>query len=134
LLSNPLPRSRSAGFTLLEAMLAFAMLGMVLTATYSLSIRSMRQQIEARQDYELTAMARALLDEYVLTYPVMPTSGTYKDVWDWRIIEAPQDVLEPTDYDYYFEFVRITALVRKKTFDSAPIELSTVVARRAPGI
>ncbi len=127
-------RSRTGGFTLLEVMLAFAMLGMVLAATYSLSVRSMRQQIEARQDYELTAMARALLDEYVLTYPAMPTSGTYKDTWDWRITEAPQDVLEPTDYDYYFEFVRITALVKKKMSDSAPIELSTAVARRAPGI
>lgn len=134
MLSDRLSRSHSAGFTLLEAMLAFAMLGMVLAATYSLSVRSMRQQIEVRQDYELTAMARAILDEYVLTYPTMPTSGTYKDVWDWQITEAPQDVLEPTDYDYYFEFVRITALVEKKRSDSAPIELSTVVARRAPGI
>ena len=115
-------------------MLAFAMLGMVLAVTYSLSVRSMRQQIEVREEYELTAMARALLDEYVLTYPAMPTSGIYKDAWVWRITEAPQDVLEPTDYDYYFEFVRITALVKKKTSNSVPLELSTVVARRAPGI
>ena len=127
-------RSRTAGFTLLEAMLAFAMLGMVLAATYNLSVRAMRHQIEAGEDYELTAMARALLDEYVLTYPAMPTSGTYKDVWEWWIAEAQQPVLDATEYDHYFEFVRITALVKKKSSTSAPLELSTVVARRAPGI
>ena len=115
-------------------MLAFAIIGMVLATNYSLSVRSMRQQIEARQDYELTAMARTVLVEYVLTYPAMPKSGTYKDTWVWQIKEAPQDVLEPTDHDFYFKFVRITALVKKKTSNSEPHELSTVVARRAPKI
>jgi len=126
--------SRAAGFTLLEAMLAFTMLGMVLATTYSLSVRSMRQQIDARQQYELTAMAHAVLTEYILTYPAMPTSGTYKNMWDWKITETPQGVLEPTDFDHYFEFVRVTAYVTEKASQVNPFELSTVMARRAPGI
>lgn len=115
-------------------MLAFAMLGVVLVTTYSLSVRSIRQQIEARQGYELIEMARAVLDEYVLTYPEMRTSGSYKDTWDWQITEERQEALESTDYDYYFEFVRITAFVKRKASKNEPVELSTIVARRAPGI
>lgn len=133
-LFQPKQRASTAGSILLEAMLAFVVLGMVLTATYSLSVRSMKQQIQARQDYDLTAMAQAILDEYVITYATMPKVGTYKDTWDWRITEASQEVLEPTDYDYYFQFVRITVIVKKKVSNEKSLALSTVVARRGPGI
>jgi type II secretory pathway pseudopilin PulG len=115
-------------------MLAFGLLGMVLAATYTLSVRSMRHQIEAKQNYELTSMARALLDEHVLTYPAMASSGTYKNTWDWQIKETPQAVLEPTQYDSYFRFVRITAKVKIGAANSEAFELFTVVARRGSGI
>ena len=127
-------RTPTRGFTLLESMLAFAVLGMVLAATYSLSVRSMVQQTKARQGYELTTMARAILDEYVLTYPKMSTSGTYKNTWEWHITEELQEVLEPTKYDHYFRFVKITAWVQKKITGEVTYELFTVIARRAPGV
>ena len=127
-------RAPAHGFTLLEAILAFAVLGMVLAATYSLSVQYMRQQIEAQQDYELTTMARALLDEYTLTYPMMPTSGTYKNAWEWQITEASQEGLASTNFDHHFRFVRITARVKKKETDGTPYELFTVIARRALGV
>ena len=127
-------RAPICGFTLLEAMLAFAVLGMVLATTYTISVRSIRQQMEARQDYDLTIMARAILDEYVQTYPQMQKSGTYKNTWDWQISEEPQEVLVRTDYDYYYRFIRITVRVEKKETGGKAYSLFTVIARRAPGI
>ncbi|WP_282092530.1 PulJ/GspJ family protein [Epibacterium ulvae] len=127
-------RSSNAGLTLLEVMLAFAIMGMVLATSYSLSIRLMSQQISTQEEYELSVVARAVLEEYILTYPKMPMFGSYENTWDWRIEEKPQEVLEPTDYDYYFEFIHITAQIRKRNSNTRNLGLSTVVARRAPDI
>lgn len=124
-------RSHRAGFTILEAMLAFAVLGIVLASVYTISIRSFRHQTDALSDYELSAMARAVLDEYVVTYPAMESSGTYEDRWSWIISEEPQPPLKPTSLDQHFSFVKITASVWVVETDNRPHELSTVVARRA---
>lgn len=126
-------RGKTRGFSLLEAVLSFAVLGIVLGATYTLSTRSMRHQINAQKDYEQTIMARALLDEYVLTYPAMPNSGVYKNVWQWRIVESPYRPSVPTSQDVFFEYVTVTARTSRIDAPSRSVELSTVVARRAPG-
>lgn len=107
---------------------------MVLATTYRLSISNVRQQVETKQEYQLAKMARALLDEYVVTYPTMSKTGIYKNMWSWRISETPQEVLEPTDYDHYFSFVRITVEVTPQEGTGQPLSLSTVVARRGPDI
>ena len=107
-------RTQSRGFTLLEAMVAMALLGIVLTTVYSVSANFTRRQADARNEYELTMMARALLDEYRITYPEMATSGVYKGTWEWWISEQPQAVLEPTPYDSHFQFVKISVKIKRK--------------------
>ena len=130
LFSERTRRVRVQGFTLLETMIAMACLGIVLGSIYSLSTNLTRKQLEAKTEYELTMMARALLDEYVVTFPLMPTSGVYKDTWDWVIVENPQDVLEPTMHDHHFDFVAVSVHVKRRGSNQEAQEYYTVVARR----
>lgn len=130
-LSDPTDRNNRSGFTLLESVLAFAALAIVLTSLYTLTAGAFQRQIEAEADFESAAMARAVLEEYVATYPAMPKVGTYADRWDWQISETPADGLRPTRMDKYFAFIRITAEVRRTGAEGeTPYSLSTIVARR----
>lgn len=123
-------RDGRAGFTLLEALLAMTMLSIVLTGVFAFSIRNLRAQSEASNKLELAFFSEAILDEYLVTRPALPTSGTYKGVWTWEIVETPENVLEATDFDQYFRFVRITATVSRIEDPTTRYSLSTTEARR----
>lgn len=131
--SNPKAHVRSAqsGLTMIEAMLAFVILVMVLVAAYGLIARNMTVQSSAKARYEMTAMARAVLDEYVVTYPRMEAEGTYGDFWQWSVTEELAPRLMDTDMDRYFRFLKITVTVSENDSDRPPVTLSTVLARRA---
>lgn len=116
---------------MLEAMLAFVVAAMILSATYALVAQSLTAERKARLRHDMTALARALLDEYTITYPRMATLGRYRDSWDWTITEADVSGLRPTAMDRYFTFVEVTAQVELVDGSANPVTLSTVVARRA---
>lgn len=127
-------RNRLLGFSLLETILAFSILGVVLVSVYSVIFGGFKRQALAETQYELTMMARARLDEYVATFPEMPQQGVYKDTWVWTITEERIEGLKPTSMDAYFEFFEIKAEVRLVASDQGTSQtLSTVVARRGPG-
>ena len=123
-------RSQKTGFSLLECMLAFAAAGIILSGVYTVAIRSSQQQIHAEQDYAAHAMARAILDEYTLTYPAMQRSGTYRSQWVWLINEESIKPIQPTEFDTYFNFVKVTATVNNDDTGSTA-QLKTIVARRS---
>lgn len=124
-------RRRNLGFSLLETMIAFAVLSMVLVAVFNVSSRLLGQQSDAKIDYENAAMAKFLLDEYVVTFPDFPASGTYKGKWHWRILETEEQVQQKTEFDHYFDFVRVTTEVTNNIDNKEPYRLFTVIARRA---
>ena len=111
-----------------------AAVSVVLVSVYSVSAGLMDRQAKAQRDLELAQVARALLDEYVVTFPQSDTSGTYKDTWDWLIRETPYVPEHKTEHDHLFRFVEVTAEVKRSGSTRAPYALSTIVARRAPGI
>jgi len=107
-----------------------ASLGMVLGMVYNVTTYLARKQMDAQAQYQLTMMARAILDEYTVTYPKMRSSGVYKGIWEWEVTEAPQDVLEPTQLDSYFSFVNVSVSLRDIESGRELREFYTVVARR----
>lgn len=107
-----------------------ACVGLVIVTLYNTTSRLSRKQSDALRDYEQTLLARALLDEYRATYPLMPSYGTYKDTWDWQITEQPQNVLKPTRFDHHFELVLLTAVVSNLGSQKRSVAVNTVVARR----
>lgn len=123
-----LKRKAQAGFTLLEAMLSFSIAAFVLTGVYTLSIQSLGRKADSASLYERTAFARAILDEYIVTYPEMANSGSYHGHWNWRIIESEATPVLQSDFDAYFKFIKITAEVSDQANNQT--RLSRIVARR----
>ncbi|MDA7425613.1 prepilin-type N-terminal cleavage/methylation domain-containing protein [Thalassococcus lentus] len=128
------PRSNNRGFSLLETLLSMAAVSVVLVSVYSVSAGLIDRQAAAQRDLELAQVARALLDEYVVTFPLSDTAGTYKGTWDWFIREKPYVPDHKTEQDHLFRFVEVTAQVNRSGSTRAPYVLSTILARRAPGI
>ena len=131
--SDRFARSRVSGFTLFEAMVALAVLGLVMTASLKATAYMAARQAEAFQDHAMVSFARAILDEYIVTGELMKRSGTYKDTWQWQITETGFQPTVSTDYDQNFSFIEITVLVSKLDQPTRPAKLSTIVARRASG-
>lgn len=125
-------RNPKHGFSLLETMLATAILSLVLGATYTLVGRTLNAQAVASQTYQMTSLARAILDEYTVTYPDLDRVGTYRNHWKWQIEEQKHAPLAATEFDRFFEFVEISvSIVPLNSRSQTPVELSTVIARRA---
>ncbi|WP_425339668.1 type II secretion system protein [Parasedimentitalea huanghaiensis] len=124
-------RSRSSGFTLLEAMLAMAILGMVLAGIFTVTSRSLSQLGLATRELNDSEMARALLDEYLGTYPEMPASGTYQGAWSWQVREEQTIGLQPSQMDESISFIRVTVTVERLNSRLAtPLSLTATTARR----
>ncbi|WP_082015894.1 type II secretion system protein [Leisingera sp. ANG-M7] len=130
--SSPLPRHWQRGFTLLETVLAFAVLGMVLSGLYTVSARSAGRLADARNTYLASEFARSMLDQYILATPPPSSSGTYRQTWDWEITEQRLGGLQPSSLDKHFAFYEVSVVVtRHGLSDTRPAVLSRTVARKA---
>lgn len=125
----PSKRHRNSGFTLLETLLALACAAIVFGAFYALTIQSSRSLQSAKHTYELSEVARAILDEYIVTYPRMETKGSYDARWDWYVEERAYVPDQQTSQDHHFEFVGITVTVSRKD-SSNHYSLSRAIALR----
>jgi prepilin-type N-terminal cleavage/methylation domain-containing protein len=123
-----------AGFTLLECMVAFAAASIILVVSISVIVEGLSKQAAGEREVLALALARALLDEYVHTYPLMASSGVYSEKWAWYIEEKRVRGLRETMLDERFEFVEVTSFV--SLFGSpgeTAFSLSAVVARAQAG-
>lgn len=125
----PSKRHRNSGFTLLETLLALACAAIVLGAFYALTIQSSRSLQSAKQTYELSEVARAMLDEYIVTYPMMESKGNYGARWDWYVDERAYVPDHQTSQDHHFEFVEVTVTVSRKDLPNR-YSLSRAIALR----
>ena len=127
-------RKKTAGFTLFEAVLTMAGLSIMLVGIYIFLFKAFERQLAAQQDYELASMARAILDEYVATYPNMPRTGIYREAWAWEVSEAEVQPLQPSELNKYFRFIEVTSHVWPADQpDAGDRTMSTVMARRGDG-
>lgn len=124
-------RIGNRGFTILEAMVSFVLLGIFLSLVYSQWSRGIQQQAESKKRYELSAMGDAVLDEYITTYPHMAASGQYMNTWSWKVTETAEAALMATKQDTHFKFVRITVKIRQTGTTDEPFTAFTIVARPA---
>jgi len=110
-----------------------AILALVLGTTYSVTARALSQEVRAANEADLTIMAAAVLDEYVITYPAMGRAGVYKDRWTWSVSEVPHRPKLNTDFDDNFAFFEVTATVSATNAPNVTKSITTIVARRGPG-
>lgn len=92
--AQPRPRTRAAGYTLIEVVVAFAVLGlalMLLLGTLSNGARQVRWSADAGR---ATLHARSLLDDVGIAIPVETgtTRGTFDDGrYRWALAIAPYE-------------------------------------------
>ena len=84
-------RNRRRGLSLIEAMLAMALLALVLGAALGGTGRSLRLTAERTDEAWLSELARSLADEYAVTRDRALLQGRTDPDWRWRIDEGKRD-------------------------------------------
>ncbi|WP_299749688.1 type II secretion system protein [uncultured Tateyamaria sp.] len=124
-------RPLRSGFTLLESMAAFAISAIALVALIAIVTQSVGGQATSTRQYADASFARAILEEYIVTYPRLPRKGMYKQVWQWTIIERPAERLRVSQFDSDFDLVEVAVRVTRVELPTSAFTLKRVVARRS---
>lgn len=122
-------REGKAGFTLLETLIAFAIGTLVVSTGFVVVGQALIRQAQLEARLELSQFARATLTEYIVTHPLMAKSGTYGEVWSWKIKEQPLPSPPLDEIGLPIRYVDVTITVRRI---GEPLEfsLSSAVARK----
>lgn len=130
---SPPQRQRQLGFTLIEAVISFAILGLILTGLFSIGLRAVTAEDRAQAKFERLEVARAVLDEYLITKGANGTTGEIGNRWAWAVTERGAGPPQKTSQDHHFRFLRVEIAVWPVTETKDQAEtLSSVIARRAP--
>jgi prepilin-type N-terminal cleavage/methylation domain-containing protein len=128
-------RRRSTGLSLIEVIVSLAVFSIGMVAVYNAAAGTYSRQSNVSAKHSKTIMARAILEEYTLTYPTMERSGVYKNKWQWSVEESPylsEGMDVPQDK---LRLVQVSVKVwSADTEVPKPISLETVVTRnQRPG-
>ena len=84
-------RQGEAGFTLIEVLVAFAIVALVLAGIYQALAGAFRGENRAQVQERVLALARAHLETIGLEQPLEPgeTAGTYQAGLTWHLTVAP---------------------------------------------
>ena len=128
------PRNRRKGILTLEALTALTILAVVLVAGWTALSRALAVAGRAEQGYQLAALSRAVLEEYTLTYPDMPSSGVYAGRWTWRVqteLTTPNPMAEMQEGA---ELRTITVIVTDRGWSPLSAELGLESQYRAVAV
>jgi len=120
---------KTAGFSLLEAMISFAVAAMILTLVISGLVRTAGLPVRVTSKYFQSEMARSLLEEFAVTFPEIKQAGTYREQWEWRTSVRKISPLEPTKFDTLIEFFELSVEIRDIGQSENKKEYSMVIAR-----
>jgi hypothetical protein len=123
-------RNPTSGFVLLDALIAFALVALVLTAIYlALPTTSIRQADRLHRLHG-TEFAVSLLEEYRVTFPLMPTEGRDPSGWSWAVTEREVSPDPPGSMDALLSYHEVTVTVWHETWPERRQTMTTLVARR----
>jgi type II secretory pathway pseudopilin PulG len=122
-------RNRSAGFVLIDALVAFAIAALALTVILSVLPTTAVQQGERLNRHLAMEFAFSTLEEYRVTYPQMRADGEDPSGWSWSIVETdlPTDAASATASITYVE-VSVTTWHRDRP--NVRATLQATIARR----
>lgn len=122
-------RNTSAGFVLLDALVAFAIAALALTAILAALPNTSVRHMERLDRHLATEFAFSMLEEYRVTFPVMPPEGEDPTGWSWSISEsAAQTEAQPTDN--LLQYVEVTVLAWHRDRPDVRSTLQAIIARR----
>ena len=100
-----------AGFSILEAMIAAAILSAIAIVVLPSFSATAARQAQAIERYHAMEAARSLLEEYIATFPNVPETGTYAERWEWQIVDEPEAPKIPTTLTKKYDLRRVTISV-----------------------
>lgn len=123
-------RNAQSGITLLEVLVAFAIVAVVMVSVFESLPWLAMQQAKRLHDLWLSEYARSVLEEYSVTGPSVATSGQSPGGWHWQISETDvrPNPLGPMDTD--MGYVSATARVWNESEPNSVTEANTLLARR----
>lgn len=120
-------RRRKSGFTLLESLVAFAIVSLVAGTAYLSLASSYARQAHVMRNLEMARLARALLTEYSATWPAMADEGVLGERFFWLISDTP--MAQQSNKQAIPQLRKIEITVRESETLRAPFRMSTVFTR-----
>lgn len=123
-------RNPTSGFVLLDALMAFALVALVLSAIYLALPANTIRQTERLSRLYATEFAVSVLEEYRATFPVMASEGLDPTGWAWAIAEREVEPDPPGSLSAQIKYYEVTVTVWQEDRPDARQSLTTIVARR----
>lgn len=123
-------RNPISGFVLIDAMIAFALVAVVLSAVYLVLPATASRQIERLNRLYATEFAVSVLEEYRMTFPGMSTEGQEPSGWTWAITEQKVDPDPPGSMTALISYHEVTVTVWHEDRPDSRHLITTIVARR----
>lgn len=125
----PRQRASEAGITLLEAVVAFALLTVVMVMAFPVLTRGSIGSTLRLDRLYASEFALSLIEEYRVRGDALPSSGTDNSGWSWRISEAIVRPDGPTSLDGLMVLVEVEMSVWHPDRPEGAQSFHTLVAR-----
>jgi prepilin-type N-terminal cleavage/methylation domain-containing protein len=127
---SPPIRNPRSGFTLLEALIALALVALVAGIALQHNGWAGSQQKDRLERLYMLEFARSVLEEYKATYPQMLPEGQVPGSWHWQVTETLTPTIDPPLLGIVY--VDLKATVWLAETPSRQAVLTTRIARRIP--
>jgi prepilin-type N-terminal cleavage/methylation domain-containing protein len=121
-------RNRERGFTIVETLVALAILALALTSFYQLTADSLQGTSNARLQIDALGQAETLLERLGVEVAVISANGKFGNEMFWRLEVAPLSVVDPQTSKPTGAWVVVTVQDRRgRTL--ARVQTAKIIAR-----
>lgn len=124
-------RRKDGGFTLLETIIAFAILSLVIVASYATINQILDREKKALASLEASEMASSILEEYIVTKDTALFENTYRNTWSWNLSEHRVPPIIATRFDNRFNYTEIKLELWKLSTPKVKYNYQTVHVQAA---
>ena len=122
-------RTANSGFTLLEALIALALLVLVLSTAIPAVTGAAARQAGRLNALHATEFAASVFEEYRVTFPQMETVGEDESGWNWQIAETPVAPDGRTSLDSAMQLIEMRLTVWHRDRTANKYDFTSLVAR-----
>lgn len=122
-------REKTAGFTLLETLLASAAVALVAIPAMSAFSQAAKQNAERPALLAQFEFATSLLEERLATNHISDGAGIYEDQFTYNVQSSPFSVTHGTRFDESIAFTKVSIGVRTITDNFEPVVVEQIIAR-----
>ena len=123
-------RDKRRGFSLLEVLLAVAVIGLLAIPTFTALSNAASQEMRRVARFQMHEFALNLLEERLGVRDFTEEQGIYHDRFAFEVSVDDYPRPAQTRFDELIRFTRLTVVVEIEGADFRPVEVSQFVARK----